>query len=64
MAKLKGRVYIPKTRLHEDEHYPSFKDMIEARPDCKSDVTGEPAVHYTTVPEDEYETGKVDKVVV
>lgn len=59
MARLKGRVYIPTRQLRENEQYDSFEEMVEARPDCESDVTGDPVSHYTAVPEEEYETGMV-----
>lgn len=64
MAKLKGKVYIPKDKKHDGEHYDSFESMIKARPDCQSEVDGEPSTHYTTVAEDESRSGEVDKAVV
>ncbi len=52
MSKLKGRVYIPTRQLRENEHYDSFEEMVEERPDCQSDVIGEPATHYTVIEEE------------
>lgn len=53
--QLKGRVYIPTRQLRPGEQYLSFEEMIEARPDCQSELTGEPSHHYTTASEEEIE---------
>ncbi|WP_440952054.1 hypothetical protein [Methanococcoides sp. FTZ1] len=46
MSKLKAKVYIPTKKNHRGEQYDSFEEMIEARPDCKTDLNAGPQIPY------------------
>lgn len=52
MSPSNRMIYVPTHQNYDGEHYNSFAELIDARPDCKTDMESEPSTPYYCVHQD------------